>query len=431
MKGSVDLVYVLNREGKPLMPTNRHGKVRHLLKTGRAKVVRKEPFTIKLLYDSTEFIQPLTLGVDTGSGTLATAVSTNDGEILYLSEVEVRNDITNKMKQRASYRGTRRNRKTRYRKPRFLNRKNSIKKDRFSPTMRSKFYSHIKEIEFVKSILPIITLVFETGTFDSHLMKNPALYNENYRKWGYQHGPNYGFENTKAVVLNRDNYICQNCHNKKKKKKDKMEVHHIIYKSRGGSDELDNLTTLCSTCHYDVHHNNLKLNLKGKLKGCLKYATQMNSIRIQLLNHYPEAIETFGFITKANRQSLNLPKEHFIDASVIASDGKPIIFKTTQVFFKKSVSKGDYQRTKGIRSEISIPKTKINGFKKFDKVKYRNKIYFIKGRYTTGYAILMNIEGEKQSFTNPKIPKMSNITRISARKSTLTYSKPLNSLLKL
>ena len=426
------MVYVLNKNGKPLMPTNRHGKVRHLLKTRKAKVIRKEPFTIKLLYDSNEFIQPLTLGVDTGSSTLATAVSTTtNGEILYLSEVEVRNDITNKMKQRASYRRTRRNRKTRYRKPRFLNRRNSIKKDRFSPTMFSKFHSHIKEIEFIKSILPIKTLVLETGTFDTHLMKNTALYNENYRKWGYQHGPNYGFENTKAMVLNRDNYICQNCHNKKKQKQDKMEVHHIIYKSKGGSDEAENLITLCSTCHYNVHHNNLKLNLKGKLKGTLKYATQMNSIRIQLLKHYPEAIETFGFITKANRQSLNLPKEHYIDATVIASNGNPITFKTTTIFFKKSVSEGDYQRTKGIRSEISIPKSKINGLKKFDKVKYKNKIYFIKGRYSTGYVILMNIKGEKQTFTNPKIPKMCNIARISARKSTLTYPEPLNSLLKL
>lgn len=427
LKGSVDLVYALNKEGKPLMPTNRHGKVRHLLKTGKAKVVRKEPFTIKLLYNSTEFTQPLTLGVDTGSGTLATAVCTDRGEILYLSEVEVRNDIANKMKQRASYRRTRRNRKTRYRKPRFLNRKNSIKKDRFSPTMRSKFHSHIKEIEFIKSMLPINTLVFETGTFDPHLMKNPQMN----RHWGYQKGSNYGFENTKAMVLNRDNYICQNCHNKKKQKKDKMEVHHIIYKSKGGSDESDNLITLCSTCHYNVHHKNLKLNLKGKLKGHLKYATQMNSIRIQLLKHYPEAIETFGFITKVNRQSLNLPKEHYIDAAVIASSGNPIIFKTTIILFKKSVARGDYRRTSGIRSEISIPKAKINGFKKFDKVKYKNKIYFIKGRYTTGYVILMSIAGEKQTFTNPKIPKMCNLQRISARKSTLTYIKPLNSLLKL
>ena len=147
------LVYVLNNNNEPLMPTKRFGKVRHLLKNKLAKVVRKEPFTIKLLYDSTNYTQELTLGVDTGSGTFATAVYNNTSqEIIYMSEVEVRNDITKKMTQRSKYRRTRRTRKTRYRKPRFLNRKNSKKSDRFSPTMTSKINSHKKEVEFVQTI---------------------------------------------------------------------------------------------------------------------------------------------------------------------------------------------------------------------------------------------------------------------------------------
>ena len=171
------MVYVLNQDGQPLMPTNRHGKVKHLLKQGKAKVVRRCPFTIKLLYESTNHTQNLTLGVDTGSGTIGTAVSDDNGNIVYMSKVVVRNDITDKMVQRAKYRRNRRNRKTRYRKARWLNRSNSIKKDRFSPTMVSKFHSHIKEIEFIKSILPITTLILETGQFDTHLMKNPSLAN--------------------------------------------------------------------------------------------------------------------------------------------------------------------------------------------------------------------------------------------------------------
>ena len=194
------MVYVLNKDGQPLMPTNRHGKVKHLLKQGKAKVIKRCPFTIKLLYDSTTYIQELTLGVDTGSGTIGTAVSNNKNEIVYTSKVILRNDITKKMMQRAKYRRNRRNRKTRYRKPRFNNRRNSIKTGRFSPTMRSKIQSHIKEIEYIKSILPITTLVFETGQFDPHLMKNPSLTNPKIKHWGYQKGPNYGFENTKAMV---------------------------------------------------------------------------------------------------------------------------------------------------------------------------------------------------------------------------------------
>ena len=144
------MVYVLNNNGQPLMPTNRHGKVKHLLKTGKAKVVKRCPFTIKLMYDSKSYTQPLSLGVDTGSGTLGVAVSKDNGDVVYISEVVVRNDVTDKMQRRAKYRRNRRNRKTRYRKARWLNRANSIRKDRFSPTMQSKLHSHTKEIEYVK-----------------------------------------------------------------------------------------------------------------------------------------------------------------------------------------------------------------------------------------------------------------------------------------
>jgi hypothetical protein len=128
---------------------------RLLLKQKKAKVKRKTPFTIKLLYDTTEYVQDCTLGVDTGSSHVGTSVINSKNEVLYMSDVEIRNDIADKMSQRAKYRRNRRNRKTRYRKARWLNRKNSIKKDRFSPTMRSKLDSHMKEIEFIKSILQI------------------------------------------------------------------------------------------------------------------------------------------------------------------------------------------------------------------------------------------------------------------------------------
>ena len=165
---------------------------------------------------------------------------------------------------------------------------------------------------------------------------------------------------------------------------------------------------------------------KGSCKNNLKYATQMNSIRIQLLKHYPEAIETFGYITKENRFMLNLPKEHYFDASVIASGGKSIQFATNIVYFKKSVPVGDYQQTKGVHSQKKLTTTKIQGFRKFDKVLYHNKIYFIKGRMANGYAKLMNIKGKLQYFTDSSYQKFSNMTRISARKSTIIKALPVN-----
>lgn len=168
------MVYVISQDGKPLMPCS-NPIARLLLKQGKAKAKCREPFTIKLIYETTDYTQDLTLGIDTGSGTIGTAVSKNNGDIVYMSEVVVRNDITDKMAQRAKYRRNRRNRKTRYRKARWLNRSNSIKKDRFSPTMQSKLHSHVRKIEYIQSILPITEMVFETGQFDMHLMKIQVL----------------------------------------------------------------------------------------------------------------------------------------------------------------------------------------------------------------------------------------------------------------
>ena len=151
----MNVVYVLSNQSQPLMPTT-PAKARILLKQGKAKVIRKLPFTIKLLQATNiTYTQPLTHGVDTGSKTIGSAVIDPKGNVIYLSEVEIRNDIAGIMKDRAKYRRNRRNRKTRYRQARWLNRKNSIKTNRFSPTMTSKINSHIKEINFVKSILPI------------------------------------------------------------------------------------------------------------------------------------------------------------------------------------------------------------------------------------------------------------------------------------
>ena len=406
------MVYVLDIDNKPLMPCT-NVIARLLLKEGKAKVKRRCPFTIKLTYKTTSYIQDCTLGIDTGSSHIGSSVA-NNNKIIYMSDIEIRNDITDKMTQRNKYRRNRRNRKTRYRKPRFMNRKNSIKKDRFSPTMISKINSHIKEIEYVKSIVPITRLILETGTFDMHLMKNPTMN----RHWGYQKGLNYGFENTKAKVLNRDGYTCQCC--KGKRRDSKLEVHHIIFRSQGGSDEEDNLITLCHTCHWKLHNEGLKLNLKGRKKGQFKHATQMNSIRMQLLKYYPEAIETWGYITKANRMNLGIDKDHYLDACVIANAGNKFTLATNKIIYKKCVNDGDYQQTKGVRSEQKIPTCKILGFRKFDKVLYLNKEYFIKGRMSSGYAILMDIHGNKIDFKDApkgmKTPKLNNCKRIGARK---------------
>ena len=411
------MVYVINYDNQPLMPCS-NAIARLLLKQGKAKVKRKTPFTIKLTYQADNYTQNLTLGIDTGSSKIGSAVVKESGDIVYLSQIEIRNDIADKMKQRSKYRRNRRNRKTRYRKARWLNRKNSIKKDRFSPTMKSKINSHIKEIEFVKSILPIENIILETGSFDAHALKNPAVLKN---KWLYQKGINYGFSNTKSYVLDRDNYTCQYC--KGKTKDSKLEVHHIIFRSNNGSNEASNLICLCKTCHDKLHKDKIRLNKKGKIKGQLKHATQMNSIRVQLLKQL-ECKETFGYVTKEHRQLMALSKEHYNDAIAIASLNNientgclNVRYLIDNIVYKKCISKGDFQQNKGIRSEQKIPTGKIQGFRKFDKVKYLGKEYFIKGRMSTGYAVLMDIQGNKIDLK--PIPKFNKMKRIQARKSWL------------
>jgi hypothetical protein len=391
---------------------------RLLLKEDKAKVKRRTPFTIKLLTKpETTYTQPLTLGIDTGSSVIGSAVADEAGKVVYLSEVTVRNDIATTMKTRAKYRRNRRNRKTRYRKPCWLNRKNSIKTGRLSPTMRSKIDAHLKEIRFVQSLLPISKILLETGTFDPHALKNPAVLRH---KWLYQKGINYGFANTKAYVLTRDNYTCQHC--KGKSKESRLEVHHIVFRSQNGSDEEDNLIVLCKTCHDALHDGEITLKKNGKKKGSLHHATQMNSIRIQLLKRV-EAEETFGFITKEHRQAAGLPKEHGFDAVMIATQGKIPTFGTTMLLAKRCVPDGDYQQTKGRHSEQRIITGKIAGFRKFDKVRYGGKEYFIKGRMSTGYVILMDLLGNKIDLK--PIPKFAQMKRVSARTSWSMSQQPM------
>lgn len=124
------LVYVISKDGQPLMPISRCGKVRRLLKSKRAKVIKRCPFTIKLLFEpENDFVGECYCGVDTGSKHVGIAVVSND-RVLYQSQIELRDDIKRKMEQRRMFRRNRRSRKTRYRKTRFLNRANSTKKDR-------------------------------------------------------------------------------------------------------------------------------------------------------------------------------------------------------------------------------------------------------------------------------------------------------------
>jgi hypothetical protein len=361
-------------------------------------------------------VQECYCGVDTGSKYIGTAVIGND-KVLYQSQTELRDDIKKKMNRRKGFRRSRRSRKTRYRKPRFLNCKNSKKLNRLPPSIRHKVQAHIDEIEFCKKILPVSYLILEVSQFDTALMKNPTLVDEKVKKWGYQEGFNYGYSCRREAVLHRDGYTCQCCG----KKNCRLEVHHIKFRSNGGTDDENNLITLCEGCHKKVHDSVITLDKKPK-KMNLKYATHMSIIRSQLLKIYPQAIETFGFVTSENRNHLGLEKAHYIDACVIAGGGLPFEL-SDMIYYKRRVSKGNYRLTKGIWGGQRLPTGKFYGLRKLDKVEYLGEEYFIYSRNSFGYVTLTDIFGNKIKFNympnGYKTPKMSNCKRISARRSSL------------
>ena len=204
------LVYVLKQNGQPFMPTSRFGKVRRLLKEGKAKVVRREPFTIRLLYEpETDVVQECYCGVDTGSKHVGVAVVGND-RVLYQSQTELRDDIKGKMDRRRAFRRNRRNKKTRYRKCRFLNRGISTKNGSLPPSVKHKVQAHIDEIEFCKKILPISdkNVILEVSQFDTALLKNPSLISEKVRHWGYQKGFNYKHSSLTRKSCGKE-FICK------------------------------------------------------------------------------------------------------------------------------------------------------------------------------------------------------------------------------
>ena len=244
-------VYVINKHGRPLMPCS-PAKARHLLDEGKAKVKKRTPFTIQLVYGSSGYTQEVILGVDAGSKTIGMSASTTKEELLS-AEVKPRNDVVDLLSARREFRRARRNRKTRYRKPRFDNRVRSKHKGWLAPSVEVKIQEHITSIKRVCRILPVSKVVIETAEFDLQLLKAIADGKSVPQGEDYQKGEMYGHYNVRQYVLWRDNYTCQCCGAHANKKKEvRLHVHHLESRKTGG-DAPDNLITLCESCHEKLH----------------------------------------------------------------------------------------------------------------------------------------------------------------------------------
>lgn len=374
-------------------------KSKRLLNSHLAKVVKRCPFTIQLLYQSTKEIQPVSLGVDAGSKHIGMAATT-EKKVVYQEELSARNDVVKLLSARRTLRRTRRNRKTRYRKPRFNNRAHSKHKGWRAPSVEVKIQEHITTIKRICQILPISEIQVETAEFDLQRLKAMKEGKPLPVGTDYQLGEQYDFYNTRQYVLHRDGYTCQCCGTHDNNIK--LHVHHIESRQTGG-DAPNNLIILCEHCHKALHEGKLELS-KGEKRGkSYRDATFMGVIRKTLLERLKKEIDvpvegTYGYITKYWRERAGLEKSHIHDSVCISKYpyAKPLdIYYLTKTVrhHNRQIHKSNFSKG-GIRKRNQAPYL-VKGFRLFDKVLYQGKEYFIFGRRATGYFDIRTLDGTK------------------------------------
>lgn len=383
------MVYIQNIDGKPLMPTTRHGKVRRLLKEHKAVVINLCPFTIRLVYASTNYKQEVVLGVDAGTKHIGLSATSKSKE-LYASEVILRSDIVDLLATKREQRRARRNR-LRYRKPRFNNRTKSKHLGWIAPSVRYKVDAHLRAIERIVSILPVSRIIVEVAQFDTQKMKNPDISGKE-----YQEGEQFGFWNVREYVLARDGYKCQYC--KGKSKDSILNVHHIESRKTGGDSPI-NLITLCETCHKAYHRGEIELKVKrGK---SLRDVAVMSIMKWRLYNElkyfHPNVNMTFGYITKYNRINNNISKSHVADAFVIS---KNLNAKRLDYYYKIRLVRRHNRQIhkakilKGGKKKMNQSPFEVSGFRLFDRVMFNNRYYFVYGRRISGFFNIRDIDGK-------------------------------------
>ena len=299
------------------MPTTRPGRVRHLLKAGKAIIVKHRPFTIQLTYESTNYKQPIEFCCDTGDHHVGISLKSEAKEYLSdeyrpLANEKERHDDCRKMRR------ARRNRK-RHRAKRFDNRKN--RKGKLPPSVEHKVDVNLKAFSELTQVCPITQAVFEVGAFDTQLLAAIQKGEKIPEGEDYQRGPRYNIATLREAVFARDGYRCRIC---RKGVEDNvvLRVHHALFWIGRHGNQMDELITCCSNCHTPANHKK-----GGKLYGYTPQpmksyagAAVMNQMRWKILDQAkaiaPEVFirTTYGANTKAVRTFLCLEKSHVNDA---------------------------------------------------------------------------------------------------------------------
>ena len=381
------------------MPTRRCGKIRRLLDSGRAVVVRRCPFTVRLLYPSGTVTQPVDLGVDAGSKAIGISACAGDRE-LYAGEVMLRTDVTKKLSDRRELRRGRRYRKRRYRKPRFENRVRSKHKGWFAPTIEVKISGHLKAVEDITRIIPVTHITVETASFDIQKIKALQKGAPVPEGTDYQRGEQLGFWNVREYVLWRDGHTCRCCRGKSKDPV--LNVHHIESRKTGG-DSPDNLVTLCRYCHRQYHEGRVSLPASVRRGPGYRDAAFMGIMRWafygRLRKQYPGMVSmTYGYITKNTRIQHRLEKTHAVDARCIS--GHPEAEPLGCYYLLRKIRRHNRQLHKtrpakgGLRKPNQSPR-EVKGFQLFDCVRFHGEECFVFGRRSSGYFDLRKADGTK------------------------------------
>lgn len=300
---------VLTADGRALTPT-RIGRAKQLVRAGKAMVVRHTPFVIQLNYTTEEYIPSMALGIDTGYGHVGFSVISEETNKEYyrgILELEANNATKRRIDEKRMYRRNRRNRLW-HRPARWMNRK---KPDNWLPPSVLRLYNaQTGIVRWIGRWFPYTKLRFEIGKFNIQKIENSDI-----EKTDYQNGNLKGYRNMKSYLLSRESGVCQLC-GKPFTENDRIEIHHIIPRSKGGTNRASNLAVLHSECHKRLHKEGLEKSLKKNKQ--YKESTFMNIVRKRFRKDFPVAEVTYGYLTAMGRQEYHIEKGHDNDAFVIA-----------------------------------------------------------------------------------------------------------------
>ena len=373
-------IYVLNMRGQPLMPTTQR-KGKKLLKEGKAKVVKRCPFTIQLTYATGEAKRPIKLGVDIGYTKIGFSATTKQLELIS-GTFTLRKDVSKKIDARRRYRRTRRSRLW-YRKARFLNRKKE--EGWLAPSTQHRLAAHPRLVKKLKSLLPISFKKVEVANFDAHKMQHPEI-----KGIAYQQGELQGYE-VKEYLLDKWKRRCAYCG----KTGMPLQVEHIIPKSRGGTNRVSNLTIACEKCNVKKGNQTAEEfgypHLQQQAKKPLKATACLNNIRWKIVEQLG-AEHTYGYVTKYERNKLGLEKSHVNDAFVIAGGTNQASCRSYEVIQVRRNNRSIQTNRKGFNPSIRKQRYQLQPH---DLVKFEGRTYSVKGVHCYGKRVILKIVNGK------------------------------------